>query len=127
MMIQKPFDTDIAMWRKRQDEVTKYFDRDIEGFKLAIDNVAKWTSLVTAGILNAHYMAHLVDGIGCAVPFQWKQVYHTLEKSTEGKSVRVIRTVVEEHVFEAWRQLNLRFELGLDAQTDTVLFELVTC
>ena len=54
MMIPKPFDSDIAMWRKWKDEVTKYFDVELEGMKNTKDATSKWTFPMTEENIEEH-------------------------------------------------------------------------
>ena len=57
----------------------------------------------------------------------WKHLYCALEKLTEGEAHKIIITVAQENGLEARRQLNMQFELQMQAQKNTALLELQTC
>ena len=88
MTIPKQLENDIVRWRKYKHAVTKYFDGDIVGMKLPMDNVSPWTS----DILNAHYMANPIDGIDCALSHargrifivRWKRCPERIVSKTGG-------------------------------------------
>ena len=46
---------------------------------------------------------------------KWNYMYCALGKLTEGEARKVVSSVAEENGCGAWRQLDLRFEPGLEA------------
>ena len=55
---------------------------------------------------------------------KWNYLDCALEKLTQYEALKVVRTVADTNRSQAWRQLNFRFELELEAQTHKVLLDL---
>ena len=122
MMIPKEFDGDITNWKRWKEEVTKFFDEEHEGMKAVMDEVAKNGGPITEEVLQQAFKNNPA-AVGDKLQ-KWKHLYRALEKLTSGEAARVISTVRAENGFEAWRQLHLRFEPELEAQKNTVLYDL---
>ena len=122
MMIPKVFEGDINSWKRWKEEVTKFFDEEHEGMKAVMDEVAKNCGPITEEVLQQAFRNNPA-AVGDKLQ-KWKHLYRALEKLTSGEAARVISTVRAENGFEAWRQLHLRFEPELEAQKNTVLYDL---
>ena len=122
MMIPKVFEGDINSWKRWKEEVTKFFDEEHEGMKAVMDEVAKNGGPITEEVLQQAFKNNPA-AVGDKLQ-KWKHLYNALEKLTSGEAARVISTVRAENGFEAWRQLHLRFEPELEAQKNTVLYDL---
>ena len=73
MMIPKPFNEDVASWRKWKEDVSKYFDEELEGMKAVMDEVAKLHIPITKDILE---QACVRNPTAVAEKLQrWKHLY----------------------------------------------------